>query len=1089
MDLPMYNAKGGMWEKKGLCGFEYVLSEWKRTIPSLTYETLWEICVVPVLERRVRLKRLDADGIETDIYDHNYFHDQKENATFNLERMKEMGCTTRMLELFAIKYNINLVAIDFDNQIFHRYFPEKRSRKHSSMIYKIANSHIYPITNTNMKKSIIAQNREQTDQVSSGCVKGKDKKKEEAEEEKGEVKRDVVIVKGEKYNVEDLEKVKDNTDIFFTHKKFDLMNLWVDLIKKDKAYYESLDTSTMFYRDNVLTCFEYVRGVRCYWNAKYESVMAYCEKFNIKFRNQTLTSVALDVFAQKKPDFIKSTFNEHVNKIFESDAMKHIAFNDVYHIPPSFDNVTCFDINKCYTACVMKNKYRWPVFTIFDKVERYSGEALGCGYYYVETDNYLPLRGNGWYSRALIEYAQKQGIKMNIKYKLMASESLPADYFNDFFMYLVRECGKDAKIMINSFIGVLNKKMRTTIESQFTTDINQASHYYLKNNTTHIENISTQEQPLYNCKKKKTVRYTDVSVPIYNQILDNSAIALHKLIKKSVGEKSKLLKVKTDAVFVLNPKEVRLRKKIGQYQVEKINPESHFNYVRKGEPRDEEYKHGKEQWNHLTDVDIYAKQYGELEAMPRKEYIKRMTTVRDEIIEKVIDSKQGCHISGLAGTGKTHTVNKLVDKLKEEGKKVMRLAPTNVSAKLVFGQTIHKGLCLGITDLRIPSKRMHFLKTLDVIVIDETSMVSGAMYKLLLNLQKMAPNLKYILVGDFAQIPAIEENKRDYKNSVVLKELCDFNHVELCYNMRSDNIMFNIYKKVIAGENIDLGMFGKEHKMINICFTNAKRKEINRRCMDILKEEGKEYVEIKALEKEIGVDGVIHEGSKNQTQHLYLFKGSPIISKRNNNKTGWVNNETGKVVRWNEKGVEVVSNDDDKKKTFVPLQHFQKFYLVNYCMTVDKSQGQTFTQPYAIHQWHRMCVNKQYVAISRTTDIKHLNIIQSERRVRAHTVEEVIGNKIEGHKREDRAQGRGECTLTVEQVKEMLEECKGCCAHCGLEVKTQGYECKASRQLSIDRVDNSKAHTRENCVVSCYGCNLRKEYEGRSKVKVTEWEE
>jgi hypothetical protein len=39
-----------------------------------------------------------------------------------------------------------------------------------------------------------------------------------------------------------------------------------------------------------------------------------------------------------------------------------------------------------------------------DKPVPYTGQRLS-GLYYVETESYFPLRGNGWYYLAMIEYA------------------------------------------------------------------------------------------------------------------------------------------------------------------------------------------------------------------------------------------------------------------------------------------------------------------------------------------------------------------------------------------------------------------------------------------------------------------------------------------------------------------------------------------------------------------------------------------------------------------------------------------------------------------------------------------------------------
>lgn len=66
---------------------------------------------------------------------------------------------------------------------------------------------------------------------------------------------------------------------------------------------------------------------------------------------------------------------------------------------------------------------------------------------------------------------------------------------------------------------------------------------------------------------------------------------------------------------------------------------------------------------------------------------------------------------------------------------------------------------------------------------------------------------------------------------------------------------------------------------------------------------------------------------------------------------------------------------------------------------------------------------------------------------------------IKAYKKDDELLNRGECTLTVEELVNLWEN--GC------------YWCgeKDWHKLGADRIDNTKAHTLENCVCSCTDCN------------------
>ena len=44
--------------------------------------------------------------------------------------------------------------------------------------------------------------------------------------------------------------------------------------------------------------------------------------------------------------------------------------------------------------------------------------SIDAGIYFVETDNYFPLRGNGWYSHAMIDYVFSKNIIHKRKYSM-----------------------------------------------------------------------------------------------------------------------------------------------------------------------------------------------------------------------------------------------------------------------------------------------------------------------------------------------------------------------------------------------------------------------------------------------------------------------------------------------------------------------------------------------------------------------------------------------------------------------------------------------------------------------------------------------
>ena len=112
------------------------------------------------------------------------------------------------------------------------------------------------------------------------------------------------------------------------------------------------------------------------------------------------------------------------------------------------------------------SKYDYPLFTVMDEPVPYKG-IKNTGLYFVITDNYVPMRGNGWYSQPMIEYALEQNLieEHNIKYALYSSISIPKDYYNDFIEYAYKTLGDYTKLSINCMIGMFKPKERENWKS------------------------------------------------------------------------------------------------------------------------------------------------------------------------------------------------------------------------------------------------------------------------------------------------------------------------------------------------------------------------------------------------------------------------------------------------------------------------------------------------------------------------------------------------------------------------------------------------------------------------------------------------
>ena len=146
---------------------------------------------------------------------------------------------------------------------------------------------------------------------------------------------------------------------------------------------------------------------------------------------------------------------------------------------------------------------------------------------------------------------------------------------------------------------------------------------------------------------------------------------------------------------------------------------------------------------------------------------KKNHTVLDELQKKAVmeAARTGVLIlTGGPGTGKTTTINAMIDYFEMEGLEVMLAAPTGRAAKRMSeatgrsAQTIHR--LLEVSAISDESQERGIfgkgeedpIET-DVLIIDEMSMVDIYLMKALLNAVMVGTRL--ILVGDISQLPSV----------------------------------------------------------------------------------------------------------------------------------------------------------------------------------------------------------------------------------------------------------------------------------------------------------------------------------------------
>ena len=328
-------------------------------------------------------------------------------------------------------------------------------------------------------------------------------------------------------------------------------------------------------------------------------------------------------------------------------------------------------------------------------------------------------------------------------------------------------------------------------------------------------------------------------------------------------------------------------------------------------------------------------------------------------------------LTGGPGTGKTTTLNGMIDILESQQKTVYLAAPTGRAAKRMSdvtgreAKTIHRLLEAGynasgkLTFARNDSNRLEC----DVIVIDEMSMVDTLLFEALLRAAK--PECKLILVGDSDQLPSVGAGN-------VLRDLIDSECITIVtlreiFRQAAQSLIVTNAHDIVQGELPDLSR--KDNDFFFLSRENmsqAVNTVLQLVCERLPKSYG--YSPVKDIQVlcpsrkgELGVEllntrlqMLINPESKEKKQvrvGVYTFReGDKVMQVRNNYDLPWVREE--------EKGVGIYNGDIG---TIIAIDTHNGYILVDfegriasctidqaedlelaYAVTVHKSQGSEF---------------------------------------------------------------------------------------------------------------------------------------------------
>jgi len=200
--------------------------------------------------------------------------------------------------------------------------------------------------------------------------------------------------------------------------------------------------------------------------------------------------------------------------------------------------------------------------------------------------------------------------------------------------------------------------------------------------------------------------------------------------------------------------------------------------------------------------------------MAQIELCERMSGIKYEQVQRqaiIAALEKGFLVlTGGPGTGKTTTLNAIIDILESCGQKVSIAAPTGRAAKRITeitgreAKTIHRLLEVqwGMYDQPIFQRDEHNQLECDALIVDELSMTDAALFEALLRAVK--PRCRLILVGDSDQLPSVGAGN-------VLGDLIASNTVpviqlkEVFRQAQTSAIVTNAHK-IVSGQMPDLDL-------------------------------------------------------------------------------------------------------------------------------------------------------------------------------------------------------------------------------------------------------------------------------------------
>jgi len=569
---------------------------------------------------------------------------------------------------------------------------------------------------------------------------------------------------------------------------------------------------------------------------------------------------------------------------------------------------------------------------------------------------------------------------------------------------------KVGKFCCNLMTGLLGRKTKKKMKARLSTNFQDVSKFYQDNEGSQIfcKSNTCNDAELFIFGLKTEVPLINNHLPNYIQILDNMNIRQYKMMKTFMKKEyfgvapiyRKVDMFCCEKKYLKNNYQSKLSNDVGGYKLEipKILYNSSYAFRNYEIPNN---MHSDFNSSFELKEKININDSSQIEEIKEVlfgsyKYTKNKNSF-SSVIHKV--NEPVLMIEGDGGTGKTKIIQDL-----DKDYKCLKMSFTNKACININGTTYHRGLSLNKRLDITPSKFALIERDYDMIICEEFSMNTAWIWNYICWLRELT-TLPILLTGDWGQARPVEPNSKPKYNKYNLHPVVNnliTSSIMLEKNYRAkDDLPFAKFlhdnKAKMENVNIDEFKLTDDKRFITkgLCYLNSTRKKVNTEISEAVikrqhipennifelkindKKQDKVSFEV-AWKDGVKYDDVKPKGEdKNPTQNIRIFTGTPMISRMTEKKGETLfNNEDFIIQEISEEKVilKSLNRKDDHPLYEIGLKELQSKFLVAWCLTTHKAQGQTIKETFKIYDWDKMNTELRYTAMSRATNKKNVFI-------------------------------------------------------------------------------------------------------------------